>query len=146
MDLETDLNTRADIASVAYDKTASLLWVSSRQSNGEQLIAIDTQATPTIVHTIEPFQPFEGLASDGTSLWGLDETAHVLVRIDPTAGAFEQSYLIPGADDTWFDLAFADGRMFLIGENTASNKGVLEEESTRMPLPTVGGGGVAGST
>jgi hypothetical protein len=84
---------------------------------------------------LEPFHPLQGLASDGTSLWGLSQGANVLVQIDPVAGVPVQSYHIPSRDTRWFDVEFVDGRIFLIGEDLLAGKGVLMELSRRRLPP-----------
>jgi hypothetical protein len=140
---ESDLNQPTEISSVAYDAAANLLWVSSlNRTAPSALIAVDTAADPVIVASF-PSQTFEGLASDGTWLWGLDQFANVVVQIDPATGLPVQSFRIDSPEVEWYDLAFLGDRMFLIGENTKGDYGVLSEVSVQRPL--LGGpGGVGG--
>lgn len=139
--IESQLDAPVEISAVAFDEPAALLWVASERSDSA-LLAIDTQADPTIVRKFAPFHPLDGLAFDGALLWGLTRGDNVLVQIDPADGALLQSYKIPGRDVEWYDVIILSGRIFVIGKDTVIGTGVLTELSTvRPPLGQPPGGG-----
>lgn len=141
-DIETGLDTPVEISAVAYDEPSALLWVAS-EALDSALLALDTRMEPTIVRKFSPYHPLDGLAFDGTVLWGLTGPANVLVQIDPADGAALQSYKIPGRDVAWYDVIILKGRIFVLGKDTATGKGVLTELSTRrLPTDVTPGGGV----
>jgi hypothetical protein len=82
----------------------------------------------------------EGLASDGELLWGLAQSANVLVQIDPVAGVPLLSFKIPGRGVIWYDVIIVSGRIFVIGKNTETGQGILEELSTLRPPPDLAPG------
>lgn len=127
--------TDASISAAAYESSTQLLWASS-ESN--QMLSLNLG---NLVASDFRFQTLDGLASDGTSLWGLDRLGRILVKIDPVGGQAMQSRSLPDMNVDWYDVEWAGDKLFIIGEDKTTTQTVLMEVAL-LPhlgnLPDVG--------
>jgi hypothetical protein len=131
----------ASITAAAYEPPTQLLWASS-----ESNLMLSLSLAGLVVSDFR-FQTLEGLASDGTSLWGLDRLGRVLVKIDPVGGQAMQSRSLPDRNVDWYDVEWAGDKLFIIGKDTTTTQAVLMEVTLVFSLGTgggLGGGGIGG--
>lgn len=124
-----------NITAAAYESPTQLIWASS-ESN--QMLSLNV--ANSLVSDYR-FQTLDGLASDGTSLWGLDRLGRILVKIDSVGGQAMQSRSLPDMNVDWYDVEWAGDKLFIIGEDKTTAQTVLMEVTLLQQLgnlPDVG--------
>jgi hypothetical protein len=114
---QTDLGHRIQVIAIAFDEAGGVLWLYGDPDTGpSELLRVDADAEPDVLIDARAFDlSLDALTWDGTYLWGLRGSGHI-VRIDPDTLAVLETYLQPDDSDEWEGIAAVGGHLFVIGE------------------------------
>ncbi len=119
-----------------FDAGRGVLWVAGNNASDRVILEIDTDAEPDRLLSANEFQlSHAGLSFGGTFLWVVYHNRY-LGQVDPVTFQAVATHRLPEGRVFWRDVAFGNGRVYLLGRDRDSDGGVLVEATTVDQDPT----------
>jgi hypothetical protein len=144
VETESELFNRITVRAAAYVPTMDRLWLHGPDINGnEKFLVVNTNGEPDIGEAEIFFtRRMDGLAFDGTDLWGIIKAVGTVVaRIDVNTGRVIETFAAPDGDHDWRGIVFDDFNMYMLGEAADTSAVIIKSPRGTLSSPNGNGAG-----